>query len=148
MANSAGITGVAKQVALASLVDGKTLRSAIYLASANIAPATKSTYGGTVGSVADTGEVTGTNYTAGGVAVTNANTAGVTTGTAYWSPSANIVYSTVTLSTSFDCIGLFSTTDSNRMIALFTFTGQTITAGTLTLTVPTHDSTNGLLRIA
>jgi hypothetical protein len=31
---------------------------------------------------------------------------------------------------------------------VFTFTAQTITAGTFTLTMPTNDASTGLLRIA
>jgi len=93
-----------------------------------------------------TGEVSGTNYTAGGVSVTNANTAGLTSTTAFWSPSANIVFTTVTLTTSFDAVMLYSTTDSNRNLGVFVFGATTISAGTLTLTTPTHDSTSGLLR--
>jgi hypothetical protein len=95
-----------------------------------------------------TGEVSGTNYSAGGVSVTNANTAGLTSTTAYWTPSASITYTTVTLSTAFDAVMIYSTTDTNRNIGVFTFGSQTVTAGTLTLTMPTNDSSTGLIRFA
>jgi hypothetical protein len=128
-----------------------TLYAALYLASATKSAAT-TTYGGTVGSVADTGEVAGTNYTPGGVQVTNA-TAPTTSGTTgYWTPSANLVYgsagSPVTLSTSFDAVLLFNNTQSNKAISVHTFGATTITAGIFTLTMPTNDASNALLRIA
>lgn len=140
MANTQGIGGAAKQAALAAIVDGKTLKAALYLASATTGPA-NSVY-------TATGEVSGTNYTAGGVSVTNANTAGLTGTTTFWTPSASIVYTNVTLSTSFDAVMIYSTTDANRNIGVFIFTAQTITAGTFTLTMPTNDSSTGLVRFA
>jgi hypothetical protein len=71
MANTQGISGVAKQAALAAIVDGKTLKGALYLASATTGP-TNTVY-------TSTGELSATgNYTAGGNSVTNANTAGLT----------------------------------------------------------------------
>lgn len=142
MANTAGISGVAKQAALAAIVDSKTLKAALYLASASVGPTTTA--------YTATGEVSssGTNYTAGGVSVTNANTAGLSSTTAYWTPSASIVYSNVTLASSFDAVMIYSTTDSNRNITVNSIGAQTITAGTLTLTMPTNDSTTGLIRFA
>ena len=140
MANTQAISGTMKQVALGSVVDGKALKAALYLASA--------TTNGTNTAYTATGEVSGTNYTAGGVSVTNANTAGLTGTTAYWTPSASITYTTVTLSTAFDAVMIYSTTDTNRYLGVFTFGSQTITAGTLTLTVPTNDSSTGLIRFA
>lgn len=139
MANSFGMSGVAKQAALGAVVDSKSLKAALYLASATTGP-TNSTY-------TATGEVSGTNYSAGGVTVTNGNTAGLTSTTAYWTPSASIVYTNVTLSTAFDAVMIYSTTDTNRNIGVFSIGSQTITAGTLTLTMPTNDSSTGLLRI-
>lgn len=129
-----------KQAALGAVVDGKTLKAALYLASA--------TTNGTNTAYTATGEVSGTNYSAGGVSVTNANTAGLTSTTAYWTPSASITYTTVTLSTAFDAVMIYSTTDTNRNIGVFTFGSQTITAGTFTLTMPTNDSSTGLVRFA
>lgn len=117
-----------------------TVKAALFLASATVNAST-TTY-------STTGEVSGTNYTAGGVNVTN-GTAPTTSGTtAYWTPSASIVYTTVTLATAFDCVLLYNSTQSNRAIAAYTFGSQTVTAGTFTLTMPTNDATTGLLRIA
>ena len=117
-----------------------TFKAALYLASA--------TYGASTTAYSATGEVGGTNYTAGGVTVTNANAPATSGTTAYWTPSANFVWTTVTLSTAFDAVLLYNSTQSNRAVAVYTFGSQTITAGTLTLTMPTNDSTSGLLRIA
>jgi hypothetical protein len=140
MANTQAISGIMKQVALGAVVDGKTLKAALYLASA--------TTNGANTAYTSTGEVSGTNYTAGGVSVTNGNTAGLTSTTAFWTPSASIVFTTVTLTTAFDAVMIYSTTDTNRNLGVFTFGSQTITAGTFTLTMPTNDSSTGLIRFA
>jgi len=95
-----------------------------------------------------TGEVSGTNYSAGGVTVTNATDPSTSGTTGIWTPSASIVYTTVTLSTAFDCVMLYNSTQSNRSISTHTFGSQTVTAGTFTITMPTNDSTNALIRIA
>jgi hypothetical protein len=140
MANTQGIGEVSKQVALAAIVDGKTLKAALYLASATTTGATSA--------YTATGEINaGTvNYTAGGVSVTNANTAALTSPTAYWTPSASIVYTTLTAPTAFDSVMIYDTVASNRNIGLFTFGSQTVTAGTLTLTMPVNNSSTGLIR--
>ncbi len=95
-----------------------------------------------------TGEVTGTNYTAGGVTVTNGTDPSTSGTTAIWTPSASIVYTNVTLSTVFDAVELYNSTQSNRAISVHTFGSQTVTAGTFTLTMPTNDASNALIRIA
>lgn len=122
-----------------------TLKAALYLASATIDAAT------TVYTV--TGEVTGTNYTAGGVTVTNATAptstnSSATAGVGYWTPSASLVYTSVTLSTAFDTVLIYNSTQSNKAISVHTFSSQTITAGTLTLTMPSNTTTTALLRLA
>jgi len=122
-----------------------TVKAALYLASATINAAT------TVYTV--TGEVSGTNYTAGGVTVTNANTptstnTSATAGVAYWTPSASISYTTVTLTTAFDTVLLYNSTQSNKAISVHTFGSQTITAGTFTLTMPSNTTSTALLRLA
>ena len=100
-----------------------------------------------------TGEVTGTNYSAGGVTVTNANApastnSSATAGVAYWTPSASITYTTVTLTTAFNAVLIYNSSKSNKAVSVHTFGDQTITAGTFTLTMPTNDTTNALLRLA
>ena len=116
-----------------------TFKAALYLASA--------TYGASTTAYSTTGEVSGTNYTAGGATFTWAAPASSGT-TAYTTPSASISWSTVTLSTSFDAVLLYNSTQSNKAVAVYTFGATTVTAGNFTLTMPTNDSSSGLLRIA
>lgn len=97
------------------------------------------------------GEVSGTNYTAGGVDLTGTPDwiAPASSGTtAITTPTEDLVYTDVTLSTAFDAVLLYNTTQANRAVSVHTFGDQTITAGTLTLTMPTNNSTAALLRIA
>jgi len=94
-------------------------------------------------------EVTGTGYTAGGVTVTFGTVPSSSGTTSFLTPSASIVYSTVTLATSFDAMLLYNDTNSTKKsVAVYTFSPQTVAAGTFTLTMPTNDATTGLLRIA
>jgi len=117
-----------------------TLKAALYLASASQGAGTTA--------YAVTGEVSGTNYSAGGVTVTNATAPTSTGTTAYWTPSASFSWTNVTLSTSFDCALVYNSTQSNKAISVHTFGAQTVTAGNFTLTMPTNDATNALVRIA
>jgi hypothetical protein len=122
-----------------------TFKAALYLSSA--------TYNAATTAYASTGEVSGTGYSAGGVTVTNAtaplstNTT-ATAGVAYWTPSASITYTTVTLSTAFNAVLIYNSTQSNKAVAVYTFGDQTITAGTFTLTMPSNTTTTALLRLA
>jgi len=121
------------------------VKAALYLASA--------TYNASTTAYSVTGEVSGTGYTAGGVTVTNATAptstnSSATAGVAYWTPSASITYTTVTLSTAFDTVLLYNSTQSNKAIAVYTFGSQTVTAGTLTLTMPSNSTSAALLRLA
>jgi hypothetical protein len=122
-----------------------TFKAALYLTSATVNAAT------TVYSA--TGEVSGSGYTAGGVTVTNAtvpdatNTS-ATAGVAYWTPSASITYTSVTLSTAFDAVLIYNSTQGDKAVSVHTFGSQTITAGTFTLTMPTNDTSTALLRLS
>ena len=116
-----------------------TFKAALYLASATVNASTAA--------YSTTGEVTGTNYTAGGNTFTWAAPSSSGT-TAFSTPSAIIVFSTVTLSTAFDCVLLYNSTQSNRAFSVHTFGSQTVTAGNFTLTMPTNDAATGLVRIA
>lgn len=95
-----------------------------------------------------TGEVSGSGYSAGGVAVTNAVDPTSSGTTAFWTPSASIVYTAVTLATAFDAVLIYNFTQSNKAVSVHTFGSQTVTAGTFTLTMPVNDATNALIRIA
>ena len=96
-----------------------------------------------------TGEVTGTNYTAGGVAVTTATAPNTSGTTAFFTPSASIVFTNVTLSTAFDAVLIYNDTSASKLaLSVHTFGSQTVTAGDFTLTMPVNDATTGLIRIA
>lgn len=141
MANSQVFTTQAKVDALTAIVpNASTIKASLYLASASIGAATAA--------YTATGEVSGTGYSAGGVTVTHANAASSSGTTAIWTPSASIVYTTVTLSTAFDCVLIYDSSRTNASVSAHTFGSQTITAGTLTLTMPVNDASNALVRIA
>lgn len=116
-----------------------TFKAALYLASATVNAST-TTYSAT-------GEVSGTGYTAGGVTFSWVAPSSSGT-TAFSTPSASFAWTTVTLSTAFDCVLLYNSTQANRAVSAHTFGSQTVTAGNFTITMPTNDSTNALLRIA
>lgn len=122
-----------------------TFKGALYLASATL---NASTTAYTV-----SGEVSGTGYSAGGVTVTNATppastNSSPTAGTAYWTPSASLVYSGVTLTTAFDTVLIYNSSQSDKAVSVHTFGSQTITAGTFTLTMPSNTTSTALLRLA
>jgi len=122
-----------------------TLKAALYLVSA--------TYNASTTAYSATGEVSGTGYTAGGITVTNAtaptstNTS-ATAGVAFFTPSASLVYTSVTLATAFDAVLIYNSSQSNKAVSVHTFGSQTITAGTFTLTMPANTTSTALLRLA
>jgi hypothetical protein len=133
-----------------------TYYGALLLASATF-NANSADYTGTVGSVTMSGEVSGTGYTAGGVAITNATpptatNSSATAGVAFWTPSASITYTTVTLATAFDAVMVYNFTQGSAgaypAVSIHTFGSQTITAGTFTLTMPANTTTTALLRLS
>jgi hypothetical protein len=122
-----------------------TFKAALYLTTATIDASTTA--------YSATNEVSGSGYTAGGVAVTNgtaptATNSSSTAGVAYWTPSASITYTSVTLATAFNAVLVYNSTQSNKAVAVYTFGSQTITAGTFTLTMPSNTTTTALLRLS
>lgn len=117
-----------------------TFKAALYLASA--------TYNASTTAYSATGEVSGTNYTAGGVTISSWVAPTTSGTTAYTTPSASFAWTTVTLSTAFDAVLIYNSTQSNRAVSVHTFGSQTVTAGNFTLTMPTNDASNALIRIA
>jgi hypothetical protein len=118
-----------------------SFKAALYLASA--------TMNATATAYTPTNEVSGTNYTAGGVAITAWNapsTSGGTTG--YTTPTGSITYTTVTLTTAFDAVLIYNSTQTNRAVSVHTFGSQTVTAGTFTLTMPANAAATALIRLA
>lgn len=116
-----------------------TFKAALFLATG--------TRGAATTAYSTTDEVSGTGYTAGGVTMTWVAPASSGT-TAYSTPSASFSWTTVTLATAFDAVLIYNSTQGGKAVAVYTFGSQTVTAGNFTLTMPTNNSTTGLLRIA
>lgn len=116
---------------------GDVFYLALYVATANLGADT------TV--YTSTGEASGTNYTAGGIALTNI-TPLAANGTGYWSFD-DATFSNVTLT----CAGalIYNSTNGNRAVCILNF-GQTITktASNLIITFPPMGATDSVLRIS
>ena len=122
-----------------------TFKGALYLTTATVDASTTA--------YSSTNEVSGTGYSPGGVTVTNATpptatNASATAGVAYWTPSASLTYTSVTLTTAFDAVLIYNSSQSNKAVSVHTFGSQTITAGTFTLTMPANTTSTALLRLA
>jgi hypothetical protein len=122
-----------------------SFKAALYLVSATIDAATTA--------YTVTGEVSGAGYSAGGIAVTaatppTATNASTTAGVAFFTPSASLIYTSVTLTTAFDAVLIYNSSQSNKAVSVHTFGSQTITSGTFTLTMPANTTTTALLRLA
>ena len=115
---------------------GDVFKIALYVASATIDASTTA--------YTSAGESSGTNYTAGGVSLTNITpTTSGTTG--YWSFD-NATFTNVTLS----CAGalIYNSTNQNRAVCVLSF-GNTIvkSASDLIITFPAPGATDAVLRI-
>lgn len=122
-----------------------SFKAALYLTTATVNASTTA--------YSATNEVSGSGYTAGGVAVTfgtppTATNASATAGVAFVTPSASITYTTVTLATAFDAVLIYNSTQSDKAVSVHTFGSQTVTAGTFTLTMPANTTSTALLRLA
>ncbi len=92
------------------------------------------------------GEVVGTGYTAGGVALTNVTPTYSST-TAYTDFSNDPQWTTATITARGALI--YNTTSSNRAVVVLDFgSDKTSTAGTFTVVFPTANATDALIRIA
>ena len=115
---------------------GNVFYLALYVATANLGADT------TV--YTSSNEASGTNYTAGGIALTNI-TPLAANGTGYWSFD-DATFSNVTLT----CAGalIYNSTNGNRAVCVLNF-GQTITktASNLVITFPPMGATDSVLRI-
>jgi hypothetical protein len=117
-------------------------KAALYLTTATINAAT--TVYTTTGEVSSSG----TNYTAGGIAITSWNAPTTSGTTGFTTPTASFVYTSVTLTSAFNCVLVYNSTQGNRAVSVHTFGDQTVTSGTFTLTMPTNDASNALIRLA
>ena len=92
-----------------------------------------------------TGQVTGTNYTAGGNALTNVTPS--TSGTTAIVDFADFTFGTATV-TARGCL-LYNSTNGNKAIAAIDFGGdKTSTAGDFTVVFPAASATAAIIRIA
>ena len=99
-----------------------------------------------------TDEVTGTGYAAGGFALTNTSPAIASTTYATWSFGTNPSWTSATISATAAMIYNTSTRFggvANRAISIHDFGGtQSVTAGTLTVTLPTNAANTAILQIS
>jgi len=116
---------------------GDVFKLALYTANADLGASTTA--------YTTAGESSGTNYSAGGVVLTNITPSFQGT-TAYWSFDT-ATFTNVTLTTNGALI--YNSTNGNRSVAVLNF-GLNITksAQDLVITFPAADATNAVLRIA
>jgi len=116
---------------------GNVFKIALYVATANLGADTQ-TY-------TAQGEASGTNYSAGGLALTNITPLSASL-TGYWSFD-DLTFSNVTLT----CAGalIYNSTNGNRAVCVLNF-GSTVTktGQDLTITFPPMGATDSILRIA
>ena len=116
---------------------GNSFKLALYTSSATMGAATTA--------YTTTNQATGTNYTAGGNALTNVNPA--SSGTTAFTDFADLTFGTATI-TARGCM-IYNDTNADRNVAVFDFGGdKTSTAGSFTITFPTADASNAIIRIA
>lgn len=112
---------------------------------------TTATVNATTLAYSTTGEATGTNYTAGGVAVTNGvavtglNTT-ITGDTYYWTPSATISFPNVTIA-AFDTLMIYDGTTPFRVVGTWNFGMQSVTGIAVNVAMPTNAAGTALVRL-
>ena len=120
------------------LSGGSTFNLALYTSSATMSASTTA--------YVTTNEVSGTNYTAKGAALTRINP--TTSGTTAFTDFADLTFGTATV-TARGCMIFNDTASGDPAVAVFDFGGdKTSTAGSFTITFPTADASNAIIRIA
>ena len=115
-------------------------KGAIYLAVGTLGAGT--TVYGVTNEIANSG-----TYTAGGATITNATPPAVTGTTAYWTPSAQLQWTSVTFAAA-DALLVYNSTQGNRAVSVHNFGSQSVTTGTFTLTMPVNGAGTALINIA
>ena len=118
---------------------GNTFKLALFTSAA--------TLGATTTVYSSTNEVSssGTNYTAGGNALTNVTP--TSSGTTAFTDFADLTFSNVTLTANGALI--YNTSASNKAVCVLAFgADKTATAGNFTIVFPTADASNAIIRIA
>jgi len=120
------------------LSGGNTFNLALYTSSATMSASTTA--------YVTTNEATGTNYTAKGAALTRINP--TTSGTTAYTDFADLTFGTATV-TARGCMIFNDSASGDPAVAVFDFGGdKTSTAGSFTITFPTADASNAIIRIA
>ena len=116
---------------------GSTFQIALYTSSASLAASTTA--------YTTSNEVSGTNYTAKGNTLTRVDPS--TSGTTALTDFADISFTTATI-TAMGAL-IYNDTNSDKAVAVLDFTSnKTSTSGTFTVTFPTADASNAIIRIA
>ena len=116
---------------------GNSFKLALYTSSATLGAGTTA--------YVTTGQATGTNYTAGGSALTNVTP--VTSGTTALCDFADLTFGTATV-TARGCL-LYNTTNGNKALCAIDFGGdKTSTAGDFTVVFPSPTATGAIIRLA
>jgi hypothetical protein len=116
---------------------GNSFKLALYTSSA--------TLGATTTAFTTTGQVTGTNYTSGGSALTNVTPSA--TGTTAVTDFNDLTFSTATI-TARGCM-IYNDTNGDKSVATIDFGGdKTSTAGDFTVVFPAKAASTAIIRIA
>ena len=126
--------------------NGNSFKLALYAEGGGGKSSTTATLGAATTAYTTTGEVANSgSYTAGGSALTNV--APTTSGTTALTDFADISFTTSTI-TAMGAL-IYNDTNSDKAVAVLDFTSnKTSTSGTFTVTFPTADASNAIIRIA
>lgn len=117
---------------------GNTFKLALYTSSATLGAATTA--------YSTTNEASGTNYTAGGAALTNVTP--TTSGTTALTDFADLTFSNATVTANGALIYNDSASGDPSVVVLAFGGDKTSTAGDFTIQFPTADASNAIIRIA
>ena len=121
---------------------GDSFKLALFRAQASIV----GTFGAGTTNYSDMGadQASGTNYVAGGSALTNVTP--TSSGTTAFTDFADLVFTNVTITTS-GCL-IYNDTQGDKSVAVFNFGGdKTATAGDMTMIFPTADASDAIIRL-
>ena len=117
---------------------GNSFKLALYTSSATMSASTTA--------YVTTNQATGTNYTAGGSALTNINP--TSSGTTGFTDFSDLTFGTATI-TARGCMIYNDTASGDPTVAVFDFGGdKTSTAGSFTISFPTANASAAVIRIA
>jgi len=89
------------------------------------------------------------NSSQGSTALTTTNVLSYYPPTAFWTPSAQLQWTTFTSSGAFDTLMIYNSTQAgNHAVSVHTFGTQNVSAGTFTLTMPVNAASTALLNLS